>query len=383
MSRPADALIVGGGPAGAALAIRLAGAGREVLLVERTAGATDKVCGEFLSGEAIGHLEALGIAPAALGAVPIETLRLACGDRAAAVRLPFRALSLSRRTLDEALLARAASAGAEVRRGIAVRSLTTRQGLWEARLDTGGAMSAPVAFLATGKHDLRGWKRPAGIQADLIGFKMHWRLASREAAELGRAVEITLFAGGYAGLEPVEEGYANLCLLIRRRRFAEIGHSWEALLRTIRAASPLLDRRLEGARARWPRPLAIGAIPFGHMGPGNGGPWRIGDQAAVVPSFTGNGISVALHSASLAAAIWLSGGSAADYGRALAGDLSRLARVGAVASRLAMHPIVQRALTQAAGRWPALLAASAQASRLAAEAWQASLPFREGISRGP
>jgi len=96
MSQPADALIVGGGPAGAALAIRLAGAGREVVLLERTAGPSDKVCGEFLSAEAIGHLDALGIGPAALGAVPIETLRLACGGQTAAVRLPFPALSLSR-----------------------------------------------------------------------------------------------------------------------------------------------------------------------------------------------------------------------------------------------------------------------------------------------
>jgi flavin-dependent dehydrogenase len=365
MSRHADALIVGGGPAGAALAIRLAGAGREAVLLERTAGATDKVCGEFLSGEAIGHLGALGIGPAALGAVPIETLRLTCGGRTAAIRLPFPAISLSRRTLDEALLSRATAAGAIVRRGAAVRSLTAGRGLWEARLDTGGAVFAPMAFLATGKHDLRGWKRPPGIQSDLIGFKMHWRLSPGEAADLGRAVEIALFAGGYAGLEAVEDGYANLCLLIRRRRFTGLGRSWGALLQAIRADSPLLDRRLDGARARWPRPLAVGAIPFGHMGPSDGGPWRVGDQAAVVPSFIGNGISVALHSAALAARICLAGGSATDYGRALAGDVAELVRYGAFASRLAMHPVVQRALTRAAGRRPALLATWAQASRLA------------------
>jgi len=216
------------------------------------------------------------------------------------------------------------------------------------------------------KHDLRGWKRPAGIQSDLIGFKMHWRLSPGEAAELGRAVEMALFAGGYAGLEAVEDGYANLCLLIRRRRFAELGRSWEALLQAIRAASPLLDRRLEGAEPRWPRPLAVGAIPFGHLGPGDGGPWRVGDQAAVVPSFIGNGISVALHSAGLAANTWLAGASAADYGRALAADVSGLVCRGAIASRLAMHPFVQRALTGAARRRPTLLATWAQASRLAA-----------------
>ena len=44
---------IGGGPAGSALATRLARSGREVVLVERETGPHDKVCGEFLSWEAV------------------------------------------------------------------------------------------------------------------------------------------------------------------------------------------------------------------------------------------------------------------------------------------------------------------------------------------
>ena len=42
-------LVIGGGLAGAAAAVHLAGAGRDVCLLERTTGPHDKVCGEFLS----------------------------------------------------------------------------------------------------------------------------------------------------------------------------------------------------------------------------------------------------------------------------------------------------------------------------------------------
>ena len=67
-----DVAIVGGGPAGAAAAIRLARAGVRVTLVERTRQVHDKVCGEFLGGTALDALGELGIDVAALGARPIS-----------------------------------------------------------------------------------------------------------------------------------------------------------------------------------------------------------------------------------------------------------------------------------------------------------------------
>ncbi|MGH9563762.1 MAG: NAD(P)/FAD-dependent oxidoreductase, partial [Terracidiphilus sp.] len=104
----AENLIIGGGPAGSMLALRLAAAGRRVMLIEREAAAHDKVCGEFLSREAVHYLRQAGLDPLALGAQVIRTVRLSSGNRVVSSPLPFEALSLSRRTLDEALLTRAA-----------------------------------------------------------------------------------------------------------------------------------------------------------------------------------------------------------------------------------------------------------------------------------
>jgi flavin-dependent dehydrogenase len=113
----AEVAVIGGGLAGASFAARLADAGRAVLLIEREAGPHDKVCGEFLSREAVLYLSALGIDLATLGAVPIGNLGIAAGGASVLTRLPFQAKSLSRRVLDEAVLRRAAEAGAQVLRG--------------------------------------------------------------------------------------------------------------------------------------------------------------------------------------------------------------------------------------------------------------------------
>ena len=107
-----EPLIIGAGPAGCAAAITLARAGHQPDLIERTSGPTDKVCGDFLSADTIQRLRALGVDPAALGGAPIGRVRLIHGERVAEAALPFPALGLSRRVLDDALLRRAQEAGA-------------------------------------------------------------------------------------------------------------------------------------------------------------------------------------------------------------------------------------------------------------------------------
>ena len=69
-------LVIGGGLAGAMVALRLAAAGRDVLLIEKERGAHHKVCGEFLSPEAVAYLRQAGVDPLHLGATPISKLRI-------------------------------------------------------------------------------------------------------------------------------------------------------------------------------------------------------------------------------------------------------------------------------------------------------------------
>jgi menaquinone-9 beta-reductase len=361
------AVVIGGGLAGAATAVRLAEAGRAVTLFERSTGPVDKMCGEFLSHEACGYLAALDIDVEKLGALPIDSVRLCSRHhRAVSVPLPFAAMSLSRRVLDEALLERARSAGATVVRGAKVRELSPTADAWRARLEDGRRLDAKVAFLATGKHDLRGHARPPGLQNDLVALKMHWELAPGQAAELAGHVELMLFSGGYAGLQLVEGGRANLCLLVRQRRLASLGRHWDGVLAAIRAESSHLDLRLTGAKPCSSRPFALSAIPYGYLRkkPDRKGLFRLGDQAAVVPSFSGDGMSIALHSAELAATTYLQGGHVADYQTRLAKDVSFPVLLGTLISHGLVRDLGQLALGALARLWPGLVSIVASATRV-------------------
>ncbi|EYD75987.1 putative FAD-linked oxidoreductase [Rubellimicrobium mesophilum DSM 19309] len=334
-----EVLVLGGGLAGAAAAVHLARAGRDVCLIERTPGPHDKVCGEFLSFEAQGELRRIGVEPRMLGAVPIQAVAVEAGRRRAEAPLGFEALSLSRRVLDEALLAKAAETGAEVRRGARVTGLVRDGEGWSVEVEGQGRIGARHVVLATGKHDLRGWRRPDGRQSDLIGFKAYWHLPN--AAE--GTVELHLFPGGYAGLEMVEGGLANLCLVVGRAGFDGLGRRWERLLSHVLRSCPGLRVRLAGAEPCEGRPLAIGRIPYGFVQEGSDGLWRVGDQAAVIPSFTGEGMSIALHSARLASSFLLAGRGAEAFQRRLARDVRGQVRLSTLISQALVAPGAQAA----------------------------------------
>ncbi len=327
--------MVGGGLAGGAVAVLLAEAGRDVVLLERTRGPHDKVCGEFLSAEALEYLRVLGVDVGALGALPIGTLRFTRGGRTTEEALPFAAMSLTRRVLDEALLARAVTVGVRVCRGVSVESLTRDRGVDWVAATASGEYVAPAAFLATGKHDLRGHGRPTDSNAmrhgDLLALNAYFRLLPEQAGALRGAVEVYLFRHGYSGLQMVEDGTANLGLLVRRGHFK----GWAALRSRVEREVPLLAERLRGAEEMLAKPLALSQIPYGYRrGETVDGLWAVGDQAAVIPSFSGDGMSIALHSGMRAARMFLAGDTAGVYQATLARELRVPVGVATVVSRL-------------------------------------------------
>ena len=366
-------LIIGGGPAGAMAAIVLASAGRNVVLAEKKCEAHHKVCGEFLSGESLHYLSQVGVDPFALGAAVIRHVRLSSGRMVVESPLPFQALSLSRRVLDEALLARGAEKGCTVLRGAAVESLARTGEGWIATLSGGEALRSPMVFLATGKHDLRGFPRPSGRQNDLTGFKLHWQLAPEQIQRLRGYMELYLFPGGYGGLSLIENGVANLCLVVRHSILrARAGGS--QLLAHVLAQNSHLRRLLEGAKPLWAQPLAISRIPYGYLRSESSDLWRIGDQAAVIPSFTGDGISIALHSAALAAKMLLAGETTAAYHRALRADLRRSMNLATWLSRAAVTTPGRASAFSAASLFPRLMRLIAQSTRIPQ---RALIDFRE------
>jgi menaquinone-9 beta-reductase len=361
-----SALIVGGGPAGAAAAIAIARAGRDVTVIERNVGPTDKVCGDFLSTEAISAIAALGVKLPTVA--PITSLRLVHGKRSATSQLPFTAAGVTRRVLDEALLQQAAASGATVLRGHSAHRVLQPPGLL--RVDCGrlGVMSAGSVFLATGKHELRGIAR-ASRGTGLVGMKMYYTLVPAQVAELRNHVELVLFNGGYGGLQLVESERAVLCLLLPASRLRDAGGRWDHLMQSLVGECPHLAARLSGAGPALERPLSIAGLPYGFIhaaGPDDPtGLFRVGDQAAVIPSLTGDGIALALSSGTLAARTWLQHGNAARrYHRGNAALITRQMRIATAIHGLCRSRSTQAWVVGACRLWPRAMRLAAGWTRL-------------------
>jgi flavin-dependent dehydrogenase len=295
----ADTVIVGGGPAGSATACGLAALGRDVVLIERTAKPHHKVCGEFLSVETQTQLQRLGVDPSALGAVPIEQVAVYSSSRGVSSALPFRALSLSRYRLDDALLRCAQNSGARLRRNVAVKLVTPDGAGWNVLCDDGETIYCRHFVLATGKLGLRGVDDAR--DGSLVGLKMHMRLSPEARRALEGRVALFFLDGSYLGLELIEDGIANLCFVLPRATVARLSSGWPALRGHLASALPSLAERLAGAETLWDKPLAVVCPTGGHLHWERGtAVYRVGDRLAHIPPFTGDGLAIALASAALA-----------------------------------------------------------------------------------
>jgi menaquinone-9 beta-reductase len=315
--RRTDPLIIGGGPAGTATAILLARGGAKPLILEASREQGDALCGGFVSWRTLESVRALGVDLDDLGGNPARRVRLFSGSMQAEAPLPARAIGISRRRFDSVLLAQAERIGAVVERGVPVRSLEADGSIL---LKDGASMAADALFIATGKHDLRGLGR-ARREAPTLGLRI--RLAPHPALTqlIGDAIELHLFDGGYAGLILQEDGSANLCMAVRKEALSEArgngagaskaGGTPLGLLLSLAETHPALAERLAYMQSA-PQIDAIAAVPYGWIGRNTIiGQFRVGDQAACIPSLAGEGNGLALASGMMAAQRWLSGGGRA------------------------------------------------------------------------
>ena len=358
--RRTPALIVGGGPAGAAAAITLARGGMRPLLLERHPDA-DALCGGFVSWRTLDRVADLGVDPDALNRDRLTQVTLFAGDRIREARLPRPAIGVSRRRLDTLLRAAATRSGAAIETGVTVRGVEDRT----AHLVDGAAIAADALFLATGKHDLRGLARPAEARGvdPTLGIRVRLGPAPALSRALVGRIELHLFDRGYAGLALQEDGSANLCMAVHRSRLHAAGTP-AALIAELGRTLPRLGERL----AFWDSALPIDAIanvPYGwRERQGTAGLFRLGDQAGVIPSLAGEGMGIALASGQAAALACLAGGGDAAarwqtrFARMLARPIGVAGAVRAVAESR-WSPIAIRALS------PGLIQVMARATRMA------------------
>lgn len=359
-----DPLILGAGPAGCAAAIALARGGAAPLLIDRSEEPVDSLCGGFLSWCTAAQLADLGVDMAATGAHPVSRLRLFNGRSSAELPLPRTAYGLSRKVLDTHLRAAALAAGADFACD-AITSLEPGHAIGRER-----TWHSDTMMLATGKHDLRGHSRPRLSDDTALGLRLRLPPSPERSRLIGGAIELHLFAGGYAGIVLQEGGWANVCLALRKSALARAGRDPEALLEALMAQNPALAERM-GADWRDAARQTIGAVPYGWIArTTKAGLYRLGDQAAVIPSLAGEGIGIALASGTRGAACWLEGGAAAaqHYQRTFARAAAPPVRLARALRALAESPAGSRLALLAARLAPVLIAGLADATRIPATA---------------
>jgi flavin-dependent dehydrogenase len=302
-----DAVVVGAGPAGSAAATVLARAGRRVALIEKDGFPRSKVCGEFLSAEALPLLDRLGVREAveSLGPERIErgSIHPARG-RPVAFVLPAPALGISRLRLDELLARRARESGACVRFGARVLSID-RESSGQFRISVAHARGeseilAQAAVGAWGRWDSLDRSLERGFLARRGRFFAWSRDFGGDTRSLAGRVCLYIFPGGYCGLSRVEGGSVNLAGVVSEKALKRAGPGWEGVCRHARNANASLDADLS---ALDPGPigfLGTGPVYFTAKPPVEGGILMAGDAAGVLDPFSGQGQTTALASGILA-----------------------------------------------------------------------------------
>jgi flavin-dependent dehydrogenase len=287
-----DVAIVGAGPGGSTLAALLARRGYSVALVDRDDFPRDKLCGEFLSYDALPITEALGID---LGGAPyIEHCRVVGRGRTYAFDFPHPARGVSRMFLDDALHRCAVDAGAQ-----AVMAMATAVSRDSVTLDD-GAIRARVVTGAWGRWGRFDQQLERAFVRDRshrnFGFKRHYR------GEGARGViELYSFADGYLGVSDVEGGITNICGLVHARRLQGHKGKWDSFVEEIRTEEePLaaMYARYEPAQDGF---LSSEPVIFRSRSAVEEGIFMIGDASGVIDPLTGNGMAMAMQSALVAA----------------------------------------------------------------------------------
>ncbi|HZQ26929.1 MAG TPA: geranylgeranyl reductase family protein [Acidimicrobiales bacterium] len=342
----ADVAVVGGGPAGAAAAITLARAGRDVVLVDKARFPRDKCCGDGLTTGALRRLEQLGLRPDAVASwhVVEDVWVRSPSGRTACFPFPrdrgtFGAVA-RRADLDAALLDVARAAGVKVHDGHAVTGATGT----DLEVEGIGTVSAQYVIGADGMWSpLRKYlgvtdEAERGYLGEWHAFRQYFRdVAEPAATQLWVWFEPDLLPG-YAWSFPLADGRANVGFGIQRGAHSQptsaMKDQWSDLLARPHIRAVLGENaQPEAPHKAWPIPARVERTDLTAAG---GRVLFVGDAARATDPMTGEGIGQALETGVLAAESILAGNTSA-YPVAIRRGLAVDNRLAGALSRVLAH----------------------------------------------
>jgi flavin-dependent dehydrogenase len=285
-----DLVVVGGGPAGLAVAIVAAEQGLSVVVVERHDFPPDKACGEGVLPPGVKALERLGIADRFdhTTSYPFAGIRFIQENGSAAQsRMPSKGMGIRRTVLVEALARRAEELGAVLRHRCSVNGYKATSSEAVA-YTTEGEIFGRLIVAADGLHS--SLRKAAGLEAApssrrRFALRQHYKI--RPWTDF---VEVYVDAKGEAVVTPVSDESVGINFVwedgvIEQPKIPVLASRFPALLARLGNAPAISSVRGAGPMARAATRRNSNRMVL------------VGDAAGFVDSISGDGLSVAFNSA--------------------------------------------------------------------------------------
>jgi flavin-dependent dehydrogenase len=302
-----DALVMGAGPAGALAARQAALAGNRVLLVDARGFPRQKVCGACLNGQSLAVLKSVGLEklPESLGGIPLDQFDVRSGGRGVRIALP-EGVAVSRLNLDAALVEAAVAGGAAfLPETSASLGEICGSGRYECRavhLRYRDAPSFPIrtrialAADGLGHSSLREHPEFESRVAAAARIGLGGQVASFPAEYIPGTIFMAVDRNGYVGLVRIEDGRLNIAAALAPDFVRCAGGPPQALAGILAGAgfSPI---------ASLPDSDWHGTLPLTRRTQRTAGRrvLVVGDAAAYVEPFTGEGMAWAFAAGTAAA----------------------------------------------------------------------------------
>lgn len=289
-------VIIGGGLAGLISSIQLIRAGIPCAVLEKKSYPVHRVCGEYVSNEALPFLTAVGLYPEQLNLPRIKLLEFSsvAGDTSR-LRLDLGGFGISRYSFDNYLYRIAKREGVTFRINTEVTAVNFAEDQFEIETSY-GKTCADIVIGSYGKRsrlDVQQHRTFVQKRSPWVGVKYHVR--TKHPADV---ISLHNFPNGYCGVCNVEDGMTNLCYLTHRdnlRNSGEVHQMEEEIL----FRNPHIKKLFNQSTFIFKKPEVINEISFETKSPVENHILMAGDAAGMITPLCGNGMAMAIHSAKI------------------------------------------------------------------------------------